>query len=85
MFKVIGTATAKNGVKRYKVEDLNGKGTIGYITANSDYVAPLYYAKKQSKVTVINPSGLNAYSKSGLTGNLVNHQLYANRVTPRPR
>jgi len=42
MFEVIGTVTSKNGVKRYKVKDLNGKGSTGYITANSDYVSPLY-------------------------------------------
>ncbi|KRN02943.1 hypothetical protein FD13_GL001259 [Levilactobacillus senmaizukei DSM 21775 = NBRC 103853] len=66
-FKVIGTATSKNGVKRYKVKDLNGKGTTGYITANAGYVAPLYYANQPTKVTVINPKGLNAYSKKNLT------------------
>ncbi|KRN02942.1 hypothetical protein FD13_GL001258 [Levilactobacillus senmaizukei DSM 21775 = NBRC 103853] len=74
MFKVIGTATSKNGVKRYKVKDLNGKGTTGYITANSDYVAPLYYAKNQSKITVINPKGLNAYSRKNLTGKVAHYK-----------
>ncbi|MCT4486684.1 DUF5776 domain-containing protein [Levilactobacillus parabrevis] len=68
MFKVIGSATSKNGVKRYKVKDLNGKGMTGYITANTNFVAPLYYVKNQTEVTVINPSGLNAYTKNSLTG-----------------
>ncbi|MGX6427691.1 DUF5776 domain-containing protein [Levilactobacillus yonginensis] len=87
MFKVIGTATSKNGAKRYKVKDLNGNGTTGYITANSDYVAPLYYAKKQSKITVINPSGLNAYSKSNLSGKATHYKqgevLKVNKIVTR--
>ncbi|MFD1548225.1 DUF5776 domain-containing protein [Levilactobacillus fuyuanensis] len=68
MFKVIGTATSQNGVKRYKVTDLNGKGATGYITANAKFVAPLYYTKNRTEVTVINPGGLNAYTKKSLTG-----------------
>ena len=68
MFKVIGTATSQNGVKRYKIRDLNGKGTTGYVTANVNYVTPLYYATKQNKITVINPKGLNAYTNKSLTG-----------------
>ncbi|KRN02940.1 hypothetical protein FD13_GL001256 [Levilactobacillus senmaizukei DSM 21775 = NBRC 103853] len=74
MFKVIGTATSKNGVKHYKVKDLNGKGTTGYITTKSSYVTPLYYAKKQKRVTVINANGLNSYTKSNLTGKAAHYK-----------
>ncbi|MFD1548544.1 DUF5776 domain-containing protein [Levilactobacillus fuyuanensis] len=74
MFKVTGTAISQNGVKRYKVQDLNGKGTTGYVTANANYVAPLYYATKQNKITVINPKGLNAYANKALTGKRTNYK-----------
>jgi len=74
MFKVIGTATSKNGVKRYQVQDLNGKGTVGYVTAKAGYTAPLYYAKQQGKITVINPNGLNAYSNKSLTGKATHYK-----------
>lgn len=74
MFKVIGMTTSKNGVKRYKVIDLNGAKKTGYITANTNYTAPLYYATKQNQVTVINPSGLNAYAKVSLTGKKIHYK-----------
>ena len=68
MFKVIGFTTSKNGVKRYRVKDLNGRRVTGYITTRTDYVAPVYYADKQKQLTVINPKGLNGYAKKNLTG-----------------
>ena len=68
MFKVIDFATSRNGLKRYQVKDLNGKGTTGYITARSTYVKAVYYANKPKKLTVINPRGLNGYVKKNLTG-----------------
>lgn len=68
MFKVVGFATSKNGVKRYRVKDLNGRRVTGYITTRTDYVAPVYYAGKQRQLTVINPKGLNGYAKKNLTG-----------------
>ncbi|MFD1454737.1 DUF5776 domain-containing protein [Levilactobacillus lanxiensis] len=74
MFKVIGTATSKNGVKRYQVQDLNGKGTTGYVTTRSSYVAPVYYANRPTKITVINPKGLNAYAKTSLTGKATHYK-----------
>ncbi|MFD1455000.1 DUF5776 domain-containing protein [Levilactobacillus lanxiensis] len=72
MFVVTGYAKSKNGVKRYRVKDVNHHsktaGKTGYITANSRYTARVYYAKKQPKITVINKAGVNAYSKKSLTG-----------------
>jgi len=68
MFKVVGFATSKNGVNRYRVKDLNGRRVTGYITTRTDYVAPVYYAGKQKQVTVINSKGLNGYAKKNLTG-----------------
>ncbi|WP_125763309.1 DUF5776 domain-containing protein [Levilactobacillus mulengensis] len=72
MFKVIGYTTSKNGINRYKVKDLNHQGTTGYITTKAAYVLPVYYATKHNTMTVINPKGVNAYSRKNLTGK-VNH------------
>lgn len=74
MFKVIGYATSKNGVKRYKVKDLNHQGTTGYITTKAAYVLPVYYATKHNTVTVINPKGINAYSRKNLTGKVTHYK-----------
>ncbi|MFD1454738.1 DUF5776 domain-containing protein [Levilactobacillus lanxiensis] len=74
MFKVIDFATSRNGLKRYRVKDLNGKGTTGYITARSTYVKTVYYANKPTKITVINPKGLNAYAKKNLTGKTTHYK-----------
>jgi len=68
MFKILGIATSKNGTQRYKVIDLNGKGITGYITTKAGYIASLYYRTKPKRITVINPSGLDAYPKRNLTG-----------------
>ncbi|MFC6275832.1 DUF5776 domain-containing protein [Levilactobacillus tangyuanensis] len=70
MFVVTGYASAKNGAGRYKVKDVNHHsktaGKTGYVTANANYTVPVYYQGKQSKITVINPNGINAYSKKTL-------------------
>lgn len=58
VFKVTGVAYSKNGLLRYKV-----KG--GYITANPDFVAPVYYSGKQRKVTVISPKGIYLHKGPG--------------------
>jgi len=72
MFVVTGYAKSKNGVKRYKVRDVNHHsktvGKTGYVTANAKYTVPVYYATKHNKITVINPKGINAYTKKTLTG-----------------
>jgi len=68
MFKVIDFAASRNGLKRYRVKDLNGKGTTGYITARSTYVKSVYYVNKPKQLTVINPRGLNGYAQKNLSG-----------------
>ncbi|MFC6207178.1 DUF5776 domain-containing protein [Levilactobacillus tongjiangensis] len=72
MFVVTGYAKSKNGVKRYQVRDVNHHsrtaGKTGYVTANAKYTVPVYYATKHSRITVINPQGINGYSKKTLTG-----------------
>ncbi|KRN01870.1 hypothetical protein FD13_GL000457 [Levilactobacillus senmaizukei DSM 21775 = NBRC 103853] len=72
MFVVTGYATSKHGADRYRVKDVNHHsktaGKTGYVTANSAYTAPVYYGATHSRVTVINPKGINAYSKKSLKG-----------------
>ncbi|TMT02713.1 DUF1542 domain-containing protein [Apilactobacillus kunkeei] len=62
MFKIVGETTNKNGLKRYKVNQIvrNKKGLFrvdhkkwGYITTNSSYVEPLYYSNGVHEVRVI--------------------------------
>ncbi|ARN91442.1 hypothetical protein AZI11_00235 [Levilactobacillus brevis] len=71
MFVVTKIVKNQNGRVRYYVKDVNHKlataGKTGYITANVNYVSPVYYQTKQTKITVINPNGVNAYKKANLT------------------
>lgn len=71
MFVVTGYAKSKNGVERYHVKDVNHHSKTadktGYVTANAKYTSRVYYATKQKTITVINPKGVNAYSKKNLT------------------
>ncbi|MCK8628349.1 DUF1542 domain-containing protein [Apilactobacillus kunkeei] len=62
MFRIVGETTNKNGLKRYKVNQIvrNKKGLFrvdhkkwGYITTNSSYVKPLYYSNGVHEVRVI--------------------------------
>lgn len=72
MFVVTGYATSKNGHLRYRVRDVNHRsktaGKTGYLTANVAYVRSVYYAKRQSKINVINPKGVNGYRHAALKG-----------------
>ncbi len=74
MFKVIDYAKSANGALRYKVKDVNHRGdnagNVGYITANTDFVVPAYYASvpKSKKVRVIASKGVNSYSYKSLSG-----------------
>ena len=74
MFKVIDYAESANGALRYKVKDVNHRGdnagNVGYITANTDFVVPAYYASvpKTKKVRVIASKGVNSYSYKSLSG-----------------
>ncbi|MFD1550274.1 DUF5776 domain-containing protein [Levilactobacillus fuyuanensis] len=77
MFVVTGYAESKHGVARYKVKDVNHHsktaGKTGYVTANGKYTAPVYYGTKHKQITVINPRGVNAYSKKNLTGKAIHY------------
>lgn len=55
-FTVTGKAYSKNGALRYKT-------AAGYITANSKYVANLYYQTAPKKVTVLAKAGTYEYTK----------------------
>ncbi|KRL23065.1 DUF5776 domain-containing protein [Lentilactobacillus kisonensis] len=55
-FIITGKAYSKNGALRYKT-------AAGYITANSKYVAKLYYQTAPKKVTVLAKAGTYEYTK----------------------
>ncbi|MCK8626509.1 DUF1542 domain-containing protein [Apilactobacillus kunkeei] len=75
MFKIVGETTNKNGLKRYKVNQIvrNKKGLFrvnhkkwGYITTKPSYVKPLYYSSNVRSVRVIG-SRIRAYKNLKLT------------------
>lgn len=72
MFVVIGHSYSKNGLMRYKVRDVNhltkNRHLVGYITANAEYVRPVYYQGTHRTITVINPLGVNSYKHKDLSG-----------------
>lgn len=78
MFVVTGYARSKSGHLRYKVRDVNhltkNRHKKGYITANWNYVRPVYYQSKHQTLTVINPRGVNAYKKANLTKKVRNYK-----------
>ena len=78
MFVVTGYARSKSGALRYQVRDVNHfsktDGKRGYITANWNYVRPVYYQTKHSTITVINPTGVNSYKNKNLTGKVHNYK-----------
>lgn len=80
MFKVIDYAKSANGALRYKVKDVNHRGdnagNVGYITANSDFVVPAYYASvsKTKRVRVIASKGVNSYSYKSLSGKVKHYK-----------
>ncbi|MHA8263651.1 DUF5776 domain-containing protein [Lactobacillaceae bacterium Melli_B3] len=58
VFKVIKTAKDQNNHLRYQVRILTGehKNQVGYVTANNNFVQPLYYTSNQIReVQVIAP------------------------------
>lgn len=73
MFVVMGYARSRQGLLRYRVRDVNHDrktdGAVGYITARSAYVRPIYYQHPARTVKVIAVHGVNAY-----------HQANANQV-----
>ncbi len=76
MFVVTDYLYSNSGRLRYKVRDVNHHsvtaGKKGYITANWQYVRPVYYTTKHSTLTVINPTGVNEYQNKNLTGKVGN-------------
>lgn len=78
MFVVTGYRRSATGKLRYKVRDVNHAsktdGLVGYITANWNYVRPVYYQSKYKTLTVINPRGVNAYKKVNLTKKVRNYK-----------
>lgn len=78
MFVVTGYAQSKAGRQRYVVKDVNHHsktaGKTGYVTANRHYTTPVYYQTKHTKVTVINPQGVNAYRKLSLSGKATHYR-----------
>jgi len=76
-FIVTGYKRSKNGALRYRIRDINRHSLTndrrGYITANSQYVQPLYYQHKPAKVKVISAKGLNAYGNVALNGQKLRH------------
>lgn len=72
MFVVIGSAHSKHHALRFKVRDVNHHsktaGKVGYITAKKAYVTNVYYQRTYTRVTVINPQGVNGYRTRKLTG-----------------
>lgn len=79
MFVVTGYDKSTAGRLRYKVKDVNHKsktaGKTGYITANNKCVVPVYYKSHSDKYfTVINASGVNAYSNKNLTGKHIHYK-----------
>lgn len=78
MFVVTGYARSNSGVLRYKVRDVNHlsktAGKKGYITANWNYVRPVYYQSTHKTLTVINPRGINSYKRENLTGKVKNYK-----------
>ena len=76
MFVVLGDYRDSNGQLRFKVRDVNhhskSDGRIGYITGSWNYVRPVYYQSDHKTLTVINPTGVNAYRNKNLTGKTKN-------------
>lgn len=76
MFVVTGYKYDRQGKLRYQVKDVNHlsktDGWKGYITANFNYVRPVYYHSSHKTLTVINPRGVNEYWNKNLTGKVKN-------------
>ncbi|WP_395425063.1 hypothetical protein [Levilactobacillus sp. FUA 3915] len=78
-----------NGPLCYRIRDFNYNSLTndrrGYITANSQYVQPLYYRSQPSQVKVISAKGLNAYGNVALNGQKLRHYKRGSVVTGQPR
>lgn len=78
MFVVTGYGKSTSGRLRYKVRDVNHlsktRYKTGYITTQATHVAPVYYQKLHTTITVINPTGVNSYAYKNLTGKVKNYK-----------
>lgn len=78
MFVVTGYAHDRKGNLRYKVRDVNHlsktRNKTGYITANWQYVRAVYYQSQHTRITVINPRGVNGYKNPNQTGKVKNYK-----------
>ncbi|KRL20200.1 DUF5776 domain-containing protein [Lentilactobacillus kisonensis] len=78
MFVVTDYARSQKGRLRYVVRDVNHHsktyGKRGVITANWNYVRPVYYRSMHKTLTVINPKGVNEYKNQNLTGKVKNYK-----------
>ncbi|WP_203644159.1 DUF5776 domain-containing protein [Levilactobacillus lanxiensis] len=76
-FIVTGYKRSQNGTLRYRIRDINHNSLTndrrGYITANSQYVQPLYYQSQPTKIRVIAAKGLNGYHHVDLSGRIARH------------
>ncbi|WP_203640122.1 DUF5776 domain-containing protein [Levilactobacillus wangkuiensis] len=76
-FIVTGYKRSQNGTLRYRIRDINHNSLTndrrGYITANSQYVQPLYYQSQPTKIKVIAAKGLNGYHHVDLSGRIARH------------
>ncbi|GHP13525.1 hypothetical protein YK48G_09500 [Lentilactobacillus fungorum] len=78
MFVVTDYARSQQGRLRYVVRDINHHsktyGKRGMITANWNYVRPVYYRSTYKTLTVISPRGVNEYKNKDLTGKVRNYK-----------
>ncbi|MFT8907696.1 MAG: DUF5776 domain-containing protein [Lentilactobacillus diolivorans] len=78
MFVVTDYAKSNNGRLRYKARDVNhltkNKGKVGYLTASTKFVLPVYYQTKGKTITVINPKGIIAYRQKNLTSKVKHYK-----------
>ncbi|TPR43380.1 hypothetical protein DY124_05715 [Apilactobacillus micheneri] len=74
IFVVDGYGKSRTGLLRYRVHEMNHKSIHGYITVRKDYVLPVYETRVRKFVTVINPGGINRYTKKDLTGKISHYR-----------
>lgn len=80
MFVVIDYARSNGGALRYKVRDVNhgrkSAGKVGYITADWQFVRPVYYRSMpmNHKIRVISLKGVHAYKNKNLTGRVKSYK-----------
>lgn len=77
MFKVLKIEKNSNGRVRFFVKDITHTktdGQTGYVTANTQYVLPAYYQSVPQQITVLAPTGVNAYQAKNLSGKVKHYR-----------